>query len=68
MANAPTKAQWEQKIVDLYSANIQIIPQDEWSPELGEGSTEGFISREFNTISGTKTDKRGRTIFVGTKG
>lgn len=58
---------WD-KITNLYSENIQIIPPKEIEPTSGAGSTEGFISRQFSTILGTKTDSRGRTIFVGTKG
>lgn len=57
---------WD-KITNLYAANIQIIPAKETEPKAGAGATEGFISREFVTILGTRTDKRGRTIYVGTK-
>lgn len=63
-----TKQEVWDKITNLYAENIQIIPSDEFSPVAGAGSTEGFISKEFKTIFGTKTDKRGRTIYVGTKG
>ena len=58
---------WD-KITNLYAENIQIIPPKEIEPDKGSGATEGFISREFATILGTKTDSRGRTIYVGTKG
>lgn len=58
---------WD-KITNLYSANIQITPAKEFSPVEGAGSTEGFISKEYETISGTKTDSRGRTVLEGTKG
>ena len=58
---------WDE-ITNLYAENIQIIPPNEISATGGAGATEGFISREFKTIFGTRTDKRGRTIFVGTKG
>lgn len=58
---------WDE-ITNLYAENIQIIPPHEFSPVEGAGATEGFISREFKTIFGTKTDKRGRTIYVGAKG
>ena len=68
MAKKKGQEEVEEKIIDLYSENIEIIPEDEFSPAEGSGTTEGFISREFKSISGTKTDKRGRTIFVGTKG
>lgn len=59
---------WD-KIINLHAENIQIIPPKEVEPqnEVG-GTTEGFISREFRNIIGTKTDARGRTIYVGTKG
>lgn len=57
---------WD-KITNLYAENIQIIPANETEPHSGAGATEGFISREFKTIFGTRTDKRGRTIYVGTK-
>lgn len=57
---------WD-KITNLYAENIQIIPANETEPHEGAGTTEGFISREFKTIFGTRTDKRGRTIYVGTK-
>lgn len=57
---------WDE-ITNLYSKNIQIIPAKETEPHAGPGTVEGFISREFKTIFGTRTDKRGRTIFVGTK-
>ena len=62
------KAEVVEKIVDLYAENIQVVPVDEFSPVAGAGAVEGFVSKEFKTISGTKTDKRGRTIYVGTKG
>jgi len=58
---------WD-KVINLYSENIQLIPTDEISAKGGAGTTEGFVSREFKTISATKTDKRGRTIYLGTKG
>lgn len=58
---------WD-KITNLYSENIQITPPDELSPVAGAGATEGFISKQFKTIFGTRTDSRGRTVFVGTKG
>lgn len=58
---------WD-KITNLYSENIQITPPREFSPVEGAGSTEGFISKEYETIFGTKTDARGRTILEGTKG
>lgn len=57
---------WDE-IINLYAENIQIIPAKETEPHAGAGATEGFISREFKTIFGTRTDKRGRTIYVGTK-
>lgn len=57
---------WD-KITNLYAENLQIIPPVETEPHEGAGATEGFISREFKTIFGTKTDARGRTIYVGTK-
>ena len=56
------------KITNLYSANIQITPANEFNPKKGAGSTQGFISPQYKTIAGTRTDKRGRTIYVGTKG
>lgn len=58
---------WDE-ITNLYSENIQITPPIEYSPVAGAGATEGFISKQFTTILGTRTDKRGRTIYVGTKG
>ncbi len=58
---------WD-KIINLHAENIQITPPIEYSPVDGAGSTEGFISKQYKTIFGTKTDKRGRTIYVGTKG
>jgi len=58
---------WD-KISNLYAENIQIIPPNEIEPHAGAGATDGFISREFKTIVGTRTDARGRTVFVGTKG
>lgn len=66
---AQIKTEVQEKIVNLYSKNIQTgnYPK-EFSPVEGDGSTEGFLSKEFTEIKGTKTDKRGRTIFVGTKG
>lgn len=58
---------WDE-ITNLYSANIQITPPHEFISKKGAGSTEGFISTQYKTILGTKTDKRGRTIYVGAKG
>lgn len=68
-----TPQQRKQKVVDeivnLYSENIQVIPTNEIDPQVGTGgSAEGFVSKEFSNIKGTKTDARGRTIYVGTKG
>lgn len=57
---------WD-KITDLYAENIQIIPEKETEPHKGAGAATGFISRQFKTIFGTRTDARGRTIYVGTK-
>lgn len=63
------KAEVIAKIVDLYAENIQVIPTKEIEPQnIDGGTTEGFVSREFRNIVSTKTDARGRTIFVGTKG
>lgn len=57
---------WD-KITNLYSKNIQIIPPDESEPQdVNGGTTQGFISRLFANIIGTKTDARGRTIYIGT--
>lgn len=56
------------KITNLYAENIQITPIKEINAVAGAGATEGFISKEYETISGTKTDKRGRTVLLGTKG
>lgn len=67
MTSEERKQEVWDKITNLYSTNIQIIPAKETEPTAGAGSTEGFISREFKTIFGTKTDSRGRTIYVGTK-
>jgi len=68
MTLAEKKQEVVDEIVNLYSENIQVVPTDELSPVAGAGAVEGFVSKEFRTISGTKTDKRGRTIYVGTKG
>lgn len=66
---AERKAEVVTKIVDLYAENIQVIPTNEIEPQdIAGGSAEGFVSREFRNIVGTKTDARGRTIYVGTKG
>lgn len=65
---AQKKAEVWTKITNLYSENLQLIPTKEFSPEVGSGATVGFVSREFKRIFGTRTDKRGRTVFVGTKG
>jgi len=62
------QAEVDAKIINLYAENIQLIPKNELSPVEGAGAVEGFISKEFKTIFGTRTDKRGRTIYVGTKG
>lgn len=62
------KAEVVDKIVNLYAENIQVIPTNEVEPQDKDGgTTEGFVSREFANIVGTKTDARGRTIYVGTK-
>lgn len=58
---------WD-KINSLYAENIQITPPKEFSPVAGAGSTEGFMSRQYKAISGTKTNKTGHTILEGTKG
>lgn len=66
---AERKAEVVDKIVNLYSENIQVIPTKEVEPQNEDGgTTEGFVSREFRNVVGTKTDARGRTIYVGTKG
>jgi len=62
------KAEVVAKITDLYAENIQVIPVDELSPVAGAGATEGLVSKEFRTIFGTRTNKKGQTIYVGAKG
>jgi len=67
MTTAERRQEVWDKIINLYTENIQIIPPIETEPQdVAGGTTEGFISRLFKNIVGTKTDARGRTIFVGT--
>jgi hypothetical protein len=66
---ADRKAAVDEKIINLYAINIQLIPKNEFAPKQANGgSTEGMVTREYINIDSYNTDGRGRPTYVGTKG